>query len=116
MSARDVMLNIIPPQFDFLPFQIPPIQGQSYTTFVSSVFTIPANTVLLQQRYTIAGANINNKKVSVSCKVEDDIDYNGSLPFGIATWIDDAPATDILISYWNETNADIDVRAVVIVF
>lgn len=116
MSAREVILNAIPPQFNDLPFQIPPTNPavQPYVTYLSDIVTIPANTTFLDERFTIVGANIPNRKVVVSCKLEDGIDYTGDLPFGISTWIDDAPATDILVSFWNETANDEDVRVMIV--
>jgi hypothetical protein len=118
MSAREVILNAIPPQFNDLPFQIPPTNPvvQPYITYISDVITIPANTEFLTNRIRIDGADISNKKVVVSCHVEDGGNFDGSVPFGISTWVEDTPNTDILVSFWNASASNKDVRAVIVCF
>jgi len=118
MSAREVTLNAIPPQFNNLPFQIPPTNPvvQPYVTFISDVITIPANTTFLNERITVPNADITNRKVIVSCQLIDGVDYNLALPFGISTWVEDVPDTDILVSFWNSSGIDKDVRVAIINF
>lgn len=118
MSAREVYLNAIPPQFNNLPFQIPPTNPvvQPYVTFISDVINIPANTVFLEERITVPNADITNRKVIVSCLVADGVNFTGDLPFGISTWIEDVPDTDILVSFWNETAGGKNVRVAIINF
>ena len=119
MSARMVNLNAIPLQYaDLLPFQIPPTNPvvQPYLTFVSDVITIPANTDFLVERFTIAGADVPANAIVVSCKLVDGVDYSLALPFGISTWVDDAPDTDVLVTFWNSSGIDKDVRAVIVTF
>jgi hypothetical protein len=117
MAVRLVNLNAIPPQFNQLPFQIPPTNPvvQPYITYISEVITIPATTEFLTERFTIEGVDTANKKLVVSCHVEDGGNFDGSVPFGISTWVEDDP-TDILVSFWNASASSKDVRAVIVFF
>ena len=120
MAARIVNLNAIPPQFNFLPFQIPPFTppDYNYKTFLSEIYTIPANTTFLNETITIPDGQFTTAglgKVMISSRVIDSIDFNGALPFGLSTWVIDN-ATDIIVSFWNETAADIDIRLQILHF
>lgn len=117
MSAREVYQDAIVPQFNSLPFQIPPIVPvvQPYIATFTGIVTIPANTNFYDQIITLPGINVNDKKIAVSCSLVDGVDYNLALPFGIMSWVPDAPPT-IIVSFWNESGIDKDVRVEIVAF
>lgn len=115
MSAREVYLNAIVPQFDTLPFQIPPTNPvvQAYRAVFTGVITIPANSAFFQQTITLVGINVNNKNIAVSCSLVDGVDYTNALPFGLISWTPDIQPT-IIVAFWNESGIDKDVRVEIV--
>jgi len=117
MSAREVYLDAIVPQFDSLPFQIPltnPVV-QSFRSTFTTVITIPANSTFYAQTITLTGVTVNDKKIAVSCSLIDGVDYTNALPFGLLSWTPDVQPT-IILDFWNESGIDKDVSVEIVAF
>jgi len=117
MSAREVYQDAIPPQFNSLPFQIPPINPvvQPYKTFLTQTIALQPNATFQNVSVIIPSANFLNYKSAVSLELQDGINFAGALPFGLSTWVNNS-ATEIIASLWNSTNAVINCRIAVVHF
>ena len=117
MSAREVYQDAIVPQFNSLPFQIPPTNPavQVYRATFTETITIPANSAFYQQTITLAGVDANDKRIAVSCELVDGVDYSLALPFGLLSWTPDSPIT-IICAFWNESGIDKALRLNIVAF
>ena len=117
MSAREVYQDAIVPQFNSLPFQIPPTNPavQVYRATFTDTITIPANSAFYQQTITLAGVDANDKRIVVSCELVDGVDYSLALPFGLLSWTPDGPNT-IICAFWNESGIDKALRLNIVAF